>query len=123
MRPPIDHIRVSAQGREILIKLKRRTGLEHWNELCRVALCRSLANPKSPTLSSRISENAIDMEWKTFAGAYSFEFSSAILIRARADGVNLASKEALSEYVRAHIERGIASLQNVKALADLVKQM
>ncbi|MBK6631642.1 MAG: DNA sulfur modification protein DndE [Betaproteobacteria bacterium] len=123
MKPPIDHVRVSAQGREILIKLKRRTGLEHWNELCRVALCRSLANPKPPTIPYRIAENAIDMEWKTFAGAYSSEFSSAILIKARADGVNLASKEALGEYLRAHIERGIASLQNVKTLGDLVKQM
>lgn len=121
MKPPVDHVRVSSKGRAILIKLKARTGLEHWNELCRVALCRSLSNPKPPTISSRVSDNAIDMEWKTFAGAYSAEFSAAVLIRAQTDGVNMESKEAVGEYLRAHIERGVASLQNVKTLAELVK--
>jgi DNA sulfur modification protein DndE len=123
VNPPVDHVRISAKSKEILIKIKRRTGLEHWNEICRVALCRSLANPTLPTRQSRTVENAIDMEWKTFAGAYSSEFASAILIRARIDGIDLAAREKLAEYVRSHVERGVASLQNVKALADLVKPM
>lgn len=123
MNPPVDHVRVSAKGKEILIKIKRRTGLEHWNEICRVALCRSLANPNPPTALSRIADSAIDMEWKTFAGAYSSEFTSAILTRANLDGVDMNCKEALGDYFRAHLERGIASLQNVKALGDLVQHI
>lgn|SRR5574337_1188123 len=123
MIPPVDHVRVSAKSKDILIKIKRRTGLEHWNEICRVALCRSLANPNAPTKTIRAAETAIDMEWKTFAGAYSSEFTSAILIKAQADGINLASREALGEYVRAHLERGIASLQNVRSLIELIRPM
>lgn len=123
MKPPVDHVRVSGKGKEILVKIKRRTGLEHWNELCRVALCRSLGNPTVPTKPSRIAENAIDMEWKTFAGVFSSEFASAILVRAHLDGIDLESKESLVEYFRSHLERGIASLQNVRTLADLVKHM
>jgi len=123
MKPPVDHVRVSAKSKEILIKIKRRTGLQHWNEICRVALCRSLTNPTVPTKSARIAESAIDMEWKTFSGAYSLELSSAIFIRANIDGIDLASRENLIEYVRSHIERGIASLQNVKTLADMTKPM
>lgn len=123
MIPPVDHVRVSAKGKDILIKIKRRTGLEHWNEICRIALSRSLANPSVPTRATRLSETAIDMEWKTFAGAYSSEFASAIFIKAQLDGVDLTCKEAIGEYVRAHVERGIASLQNVRSLGELVKPM
>ena len=123
MKPPVDRVRVSAKGKDILIKIKRRTGLEHWNEICRIALCRSLGNANAPAKSPRTVEMAIDMEWRTFAGAYSSEFASAILVKAQLDGVKLTSKEALSEYVRAHLERGIASLQNVRSLGDLVKPM
>ncbi len=67
-------------------------------------------------------ESSIDMEWKTFAGPYSEEFAAAITLRANADGVDLASRDALSDYIKAHIERGIASLQNVKTLGEMVKQ-
>jgi DNA sulfur modification protein DndE len=122
MKPLIDHVRVSARGKESLIKIKRRTGLEHWNEICRVALCQSLANPNPPTTPTGMGESPIDMDWKTFAGPYSAEFTVAIILRAKADGVDLASKDALVDYVKAHIERGIASLQNVKTLTDIVKQ-
>jgi DNA sulfur modification protein DndE len=44
----IDHIRLSKQAREQLIRLKRHTGIEHWNVLCRWAFCRSLAEPSVP---------------------------------------------------------------------------
>ena len=44
----IEHIRLSQQARDQLITLKRRTGIAHWNVLCRWALCRSLAEPAPP---------------------------------------------------------------------------
>ena len=122
MKPPVDHVRVSAKGKETLIKIKRRTGLEHWNEICRVALCRSLANPTPPTKPPKMGESSIDMEWKTFAGPYSEEFTAAITLRANVDGVDLASRDALADYIKAHLERGIASLQNIKTLGEMVKQ-
>lgn len=61
------------------------------------------------------------MEWKTFAGAYSAEFAAAITLRANADGVDIASRDALADYIKAHIERGIASLQAIKTLGEMVK--
>ena len=44
----IEHIRISRTARDQLITLKRRTGIMHWNVLCRWALCRSLAEPAPP---------------------------------------------------------------------------
>ena len=119
-KPPVDHVRVSAKGRDTLITIKRRTGLEHWNEICRVALCRSLANPSRPAKQSKTGETAIDMEWRTFAGPYGEIFMATIALRAHHDEIELNSKDVIAEYFRAHLERGIASLQNVRTLGEML---
>ena len=119
MKPPIENVRVSTRGREILIKVKKHTGLEHWNEVCRIALCRSLSDPTSPQKSARMGDSSIEMEWKTFAGSFQEEFASLIVFRAQRDGIDLTRKEALAEYFRSHLERGIISLRNAKSLIEL----
>ncbi|MBU5612634.1 DNA sulfur modification protein DndE [Geomonas azotofigens] len=119
MRPPVEHVRVSARGREILIKVKRHTGLEHWNEICRIALCRSLANPTKPPKYEKSGESNIEIEWKTFAGAYKEELAALIILRANIDNIDLTKKDSLPEYFKRHLERGISSLQNVKDLSRL----
>jgi len=119
MRPPVEHVRVSAKGKEILIKIKRRTGLEHWNEICRIALCRSLANPASPSKIEKTGDSAIDIDWKTFAGPIHAELSAIIIQRAVKDDIDLSKKDAIVEYFKSHLERGISSLQNIHNVADL----
>lgn len=119
MKPPVEHVRVSAKGKDILIKIKRNTGLEHWNEICRIALCRSLANATLPAKLDKILDSAIDIEWKTFAGAYQDYFAALITLKAKADGIDLSSKEHISDYFRAHMERGIISIQNAKSIHEL----
>ncbi len=48
----MDRIRLNASAKNQLATLKRRTGIEHNNALCRHALCISLANPSVPPLES-----------------------------------------------------------------------
>lgn len=120
MKPPVEHVRVSAKGKEILIKIKRNTGLEHWNEICRIALCRSLANLTTPVKIDKAGESTIDIEWKTFAGQYQNELSGLIVIRAQKEGINIYDKEELASYFRAHLERGITGMQNIKSLSSLI---
>lgn len=120
MKPPVEHVRVSAKGREILIRVKRNTGLEHWNEICRFALCRSLANPAPPPNRAKAGDSNIDMEWKTFAGEYQEEFSALIITRAQKDGIDISNRGDLAEYFRNHLEQGIAALQKVKILNDFI---
>src|SRR3954466_3079441 len=66
----IETVRINAQGREQLIRLKRYTGIEHWNELSRWALCISLAEATRPALTKTNGDGGIDMTWRTFAGAH-----------------------------------------------------
>ncbi len=120
MKPPVEHVRVSAKGKETLIKVKRKTGLEHWNEICRIAFCRSIANPNPVKLGQKFGESSVDMEWKTFARSYEGIYSAITLAHASEDGIDLNDKEAVADYFRAHLERGIATLYKIKGLEDLV---
>lgn len=119
MKPPVDYVRISTKGKNVLQQVKNGTKLEHWNEICRIALCHSLTNPQSPPKPANLGENAIDMDWKTFAGAYSNEIASAVLLRAHIDSIDIQSRDAIADYFKAHLERGISSLRNIEGLNGL----
>ena len=120
MKSPVEHVKISAKGKEILIKIKRNTGLEHWNQICRIAFCRSLANTTYPTKFDKTSDNAIDIEWKTFAGIYDNELAALFYIRALIDKIDINNKDEINEYFRSHIERGLVNIQNTKHAKELV---
>lgn len=120
MKQPVEQVRISSKEREILIKIKRKTGLEHWNEICRIALFVSLANPTKPSIIEKKGESAIEIEWKTFAGKYQDEIAALTIIRAKGDGINISSKNAISEYFMSHVGRGIVSLQNYNIISSLL---
>ncbi len=120
MKPPVETVRISSQGREILIKIKRRLGIERWNEICRVALCRSLATPTKPVKPRNGWDSAIEIEWKTFAGELSETFTAMSIMRARNDNIDPDKRDAFADYFRAHIERGIQSLQNVNSFKEYI---
>lgn len=121
MKPPVDTVKISAKSKDVLTKMKRRLGVDRWNEICRVALCRSLANPTKPSKPKNGWDSAIEIEWKTFAGESSDLFSASVRMRAMQDGIDIKKKEALADYFRSHIERGIGSLQNVSKYEDYLE--
>jgi len=123
MRNPIEHVRLSLEAKNKLVRLKRRTGLAHWNVLCRWAYCASLADPTTPTPAVRSSDTAIEMTWKVFAGRQSGLYFALLWARCARDGLGL-DEELLQAQFRAHLHRGIAQLsgpRGVRSLADLTK--
>jgi DNA sulfur modification protein DndE len=116
MRLP-DAVRISARGREILIKLKRYTGIGQWNTLCRVAYCYSLAIATEPTHSPEKGDVALEIEWATFAGPIKTELAALTVARAKAADI---AEQDIARYVRAHLERGLSAIQNVRSVADMV---
>lgn len=119
MKPPVETVRVSSRSREILIQVKRKTGLTHWNEICRAGLCRSLANPTRPVRPAAGWDTALEIEWKTFAGEHAEAFAALTLIRAAKDRLDLRKADAMADYFRAHLERGISYLKSVQDLRSL----
>lgn len=106
----VETVRISQQGRDQLIKLKRITGIQTWNVLCRWALCTSLAEKSIPPNTKIITDSPIEIAWKTFTGDGMEEVYDALIKqRCKNDGIEL-SKEALAEQFKLHLHRGLGYL-------------
>ena len=106
MKAPVESVRVSPQGRDQLIKLKRQTGIEHWNVLCRWALCCSLREKVVPPRPATSMDGGVEMSWKVFAGENSDPLAAVIFQRAAADGF-ADSPDGAALCLRAHLHRGL----------------
>lgn len=71
MKPPTDAIRLTQADRDRLIRIKRATGIESWNILCRWALIIGLRENQNKALEPEESRNALEIKWDTFAGSES----------------------------------------------------
>lgn len=113
-----DAVRISARGREILIKLKRYTGVGQWNTLCRVAYCYSLAIGTEPTHSPEKGDCALEIEWGTFCGPIKAELAALTIFYSSKHGT---AHNDIAKYVRGHVERGLGAIQNVRSVAELAQ--
>ena len=109
MKPPLEIVRISSQGRDQLIRLKRITGIEHWNTICRWALCVSLREETAPPVVQISAEGGIEMTWKVFAGEFSDAYATLISMRAKKDGLH-DEIDGLGNCLRLHIHRGLGYL-------------
>lgn len=114
----LETIRLSQQGKEHLIRLKRLTGIEHWNILCRWAFCISLAESNKPTISKIPSDSNVEMSWKVFGGKYADIYSAILKQRCIKDGVEI-NEESLATYFRVHLHRGLSYLAANKKLRKI----
>jgi DNA sulfur modification protein DndE len=102
-------VRVSKQAKDQLLTLKRRTGIMHWNVLCRWALVRSLAEPSSPTRVPIPTDSNVEMTWKVFTGPYQ-ELIAALLRQRCAEDQLAVDDDTVAEQFRLHLHRGIGYL-------------
>jgi DNA sulfur modification protein DndE len=119
----IETVRLSEKGRSQLITLKRRTGIAHWNVLCRWAFCLSLKEASVPPNEEIPADSSVEMSWRVFTGGQEALYWSLLVQRAHADGVDL-SRESLTRYFRLHLHRGISYLvgkSGMQGIEDLVQ--
>ena len=119
----IEHIRLSQQAKDQLVKLKRSTGIENWNVLCRWAFCVSLAERSIPPKAKIPADSNIEMSWKVFGGRYAEIYMVILRERCVQDGLDLDA-ETLSTQFRMHLHRGISYLagtKNLRRVNDLVR--
>jgi DNA sulfur modification protein DndE len=120
----LEHIRVSERAKDQLIRLKRPTGVQHWNVLCRWAFCVSTADPSPPSPAKIPADSSVEMTWKVFGGAYEELYLGMLKERCRRDGLG-TSEEVLVTQFRLHLHRGIGILaadKRLKNIADLVRR-
>jgi DNA sulfur modification protein DndE len=118
----IETVRISAQGREQLSRLKRYTGVENWNVLCRWAFCVSIAEITKPPLTIVKNEGGVEMTWKTFGGSQAELYLALLKNRCLQDGIE-PDDGNLAEQLRLHLHRGLAYLaanRQVRSIVDLI---
>jgi DNA sulfur modification protein DndE len=121
----LDHIRLSTQAKEQLVRLKRSTGIKNWNILCRWALCTSLADPSMPPNKKIPTDSSVEMSWKVFGGDHQAVYLALLKQRCKQDGFEI-SPEILAQQLRLHLHRGIGQLaldRNIKRITDLVARV
>lgn len=118
MSHPIETVRVSNQAREHMIKLKRVTGLQNWNVLCRWGFCLSLADPSLPPAQRIQTDSPIDMSWSVFAGRYEALYLGLLKQRCARDGLGTDPK-TLENQFKLHLHRGIAWLATDRGLTHI----
>ncbi|MCK1969295.1 DNA sulfur modification protein DndE [Franconibacter sp. IITDAS19] len=120
----LEIIRLSEKAKQQLITLKKRTGIENWNILCRWALCVSLAEKTVPPHEDIITDSNIEMTWKTFTGEYSEAYLAIIKQRIYQDYGSLASDINPDYFVKLHLHRGVSYLLNrvesIDSLCNLI---
>lgn len=118
----VKQITLPNQSKDKLSRLKGRTGVQHWNVLCRWALCFSLSEKSIPSDIEMVADSNVEMSWQTFAGDNSEIYAALIRMRCIRDGLP-ADDETLAKYFRLHLNRGIAYLSGtnlVKSIDDLI---
>lgn len=105
----IDVIRVSEKAKHQLLTMKRRTGIQQWNVLCRWALLASLAERTVPPHEEIVTDSNVEMSWKTFAGPLDDAITAVVRQRAHEDRV---PDDELAQFFKIHLHRGIAYLLN-----------
>lgn len=117
----IDRIQLSQQAKDQLLKLKRNTGIKHWNVLCRWAFCISLAEPAVPPNAKIPADSNVEMTWKVFGGPHHELYLALLKARCRRDGIE-TSEEVLATQLRLHLHRGIGYLfadRRIQRVGDL----
>ncbi|MFU8291156.1 DNA sulfur modification protein DndE [Pseudomonas aeruginosa] len=120
----IDRIRLTASAKNQLSTLKRKTGIEHYNSICRHALCLSLAEASMPPDEELSFNGGVEIDWRVFTGGYEELYLNLLLCRIQKDG-GLISAESLKKACASHLHRGLSYLagKGDEYLEDAIGQL
>lgn len=79
----IETVKVSEKARIQLITLKKRTGIQNWNVLCRWAFCLSLKEETPLPNETIITDSSVEMTWRTFTGGEENLYLNLLMYRAK----------------------------------------
>ena len=117
----MERIKLTAAAKVQLSTLKRRTGIEHNNALCRHALCLSLANPSVPPDETFSFGGGIEIDWRTLTGGQDALYSNLLAIRLLAEGKRV-TEDAIKQTFLLHVHRGLSYLASRRE-DDLLVEM
>lgn len=113
----IETVKVSEKAKNQLITLRRRTGVENWNSLCRWAFALSLREQSVPPDETINTDSNVEMTWRTFTGGKENLYLNLLILRAQKDSIKIDKLE-LNKYFKLHLHRGISYL-NSMAISEI----
>ena len=118
----IETVKVSEKARIQLITLKKRTGIQNWNVLCRWAFCLSLKEETPLPNETIVTDSSVEMTWRTFTGGEESLYMNLLMYRAKKDQIKIEKYE-LNKYFKLHLHRGISYLNNLpcNSISDFLR--
>lgn len=114
----IETIRLSEKAKTQLITLKRKTGIQNWNVLCRWAVIASIAEPSIPPYEEISTDSSVEMSWRVFSGDLGDAIFSIFINRLQKDKLNIEDEQTILNYFKIHLHRGISYLTSKEDLTD-----
>lgn len=121
----MERIKLTAAAKTQLATLKRRTGIEHNNALCRHALCISLANPSIPPDETFSFAGGIEIDWRTLTGGQDALYYNLLVVRLLTEEKRV-TEELVRQACVMHIHRGLSYLVSRREddlLVELAKSL
>lgn len=109
----IETLRVSERARYQLMTIRKRTGIENWNVICRWALVVSLKDQSIPPHENIVTDSSVEMTWRTFGGTYEKTYLSLLIQRLIKDKIDI-TKENVNNFFKIHLHRGLSNLATGK---------
>jgi DNA sulfur modification protein DndE len=117
----MERIKLNAAARNQLVTLKRRTGIEHNNAICRHALCISLANPSIPPDENFVFNGGIEIDWRTLTGGQDALYYNLLAVRLLSEERRVTEDLIRHTFVL-HVHRGLSYLVSRRE-EDLLVEM
>jgi DNA sulfur modification protein DndE len=117
----MERIKLNAAARNQLTTLKRRTGMEHNNAICRHALCLSLANASVAPDETFSFNGGIEIDWRTFTGGEDALYYNLLAVRLLSEGRRV-TEDAIRQALTVHVHRGLSYLVSRRE-EDLLVEM
>lgn len=119
----IKQIKLASQGKDQLVRLKSKTGIQQWNILCRWAFCVSMAEDSPPSPVEIPADSNVEMTWHVFGGEYQEIYYALLKERCIRDGIDPTDDSEVNRQFRLHLHRGLGYLSTpnyIRSIADLV---
>ena len=107
MKVDIERVKISTQGRQQLIQIKRKTGILQYNVICRYALILSLTEKSLPPEERFDMSRGIEIDWKTFCSGLTDIYTNLLIERCLQDRIEI-NQENVKKNLLLHIHRGLS---------------
>lgn len=105
----IERVKLTATAKQQLVTLKRRTGIEHNNVICRHALMTSLGSDLPPPMEALNFNGGLEIDWKVFAGDAADTYLNLLAVKAKQDKGEV-TQETVRATLTTHVHRGLSLL-------------